>query len=163
MKTGIVSTVRFPDFGSGVVRSFVGYHLAKGFSHVFLFFDDKTDAAIQIVKSYFSSEQVTIFLPDETTRTSWRMCPSFPKLKEYVETQVHARQRLNCEVALSVALKMGLQWLLHIDSDELFYTPEPSVQEHFCSLERENICQMTYLNHEGVPESEPTESSGVDC
>ena len=162
MKCAVVSTVRFPEFGCGVVRSFAGYHLAKGFSHVFLFFDDENDAGIQIVKSNFNASQVTVILPDSTIKTSWRMCPSYPTLKHYVKTQVHARQRLNCEVALNIALKQGIQWLLHIDSDELFYTPEPSVQEHFCNLERSNICQMTYLNHEGVPEAEPTDSTGVD-
>ena len=67
-KSAIVSTVRFPEFGAGVVRSFVGYHLAKGFSHVFLFFDTEDDAAVQIVKSNFDPSNVTVFLPDGTQK-----------------------------------------------------------------------------------------------
>lgn len=52
------------------------------------------------------------------------------------------------------AVDEGLRWLLHIDSDELFFTSHPSVDAHFAALDVDGVTQMTYLNHEGVPERE---------
>jgi hypothetical protein len=65
---------------------------------------------------------------------------------------VQARQSLNTELAMHLAEQQGLTWLLHIDIDELFYTPEPSVARHFDWLDSQGILQLTYMNHEGVPE-----------
>eukprot|EP00953_Heterococcus_sp_UTEX-ZZ885_P012749 7301-Heterococcus_DN1.PRE.1 len=53
---------------------------------------------------------------------------------------------------MRLAEQQGLTWLLHIDSDELFYTPEPSVVQHFDWLDSQGILQLTYSNNEGVPE-----------
>ena len=50
VRVAIVSTMRFPEFGVHVVRSFVAYHLAKGFDHIFLFFDDAEDTAAMVAK-----------------------------------------------------------------------------------------------------------------
>jgi hypothetical protein len=66
--------------------------------------------------------------------------------------EVQARQSLNAELAMHLAEQQGLTWLLHIDSDELFYTPEPSVVQHFDWLDSQGILQLTYSNNEGVPE-----------
>ena len=52
-----------------------------------------------------------------------------------------------------------IDWLLHIDSDELFHTTETTVVSHFQELYHDNVFQMTYLNHEGVPEQH---SHGTD-
>jgi hypothetical protein len=53
---------------------------------------------------------------------------------------------------MRLAEQQGLTWLLHIDSDELFYTPELSVVQHFDWLDSQGIQQLTYINQEGVPE-----------
>ena len=39
--------------------------------------------------------------------------------------EVQARQTMNAETALVMAAHRGADWLLHIDSDELFYTGPP--------------------------------------
>lgn len=41
----------------------------------------------------------------------------------YVDTEVQARQQLNCEHALAQARSEGVRFLLHVDSDELLYVP----------------------------------------
>jgi len=48
----------------------------------------------------------------------------------------------------------GVAWMLHIDSDELFYLSEGSggVGAHFAELERMGCVSMLYPNHEGCPE-----------
>lgn len=157
----IASTVRFPPWGASVVLSFVGYHLAIGFSHILLFFDDIEDKAIDLVLESFSSTQVTVIKKDDALLDSWKSCPSYPVLKDIVASKVHARQRLNCEIALKLALDRGDNWLVHLDSDELFHTSAGCVEQHFRELNRRNILQMTYLNHEGVPEGEPG-AGGID-
>lgn len=87
----------------------------------------------------------------ERQRTS---CIGFERFGPYEAEEVQARQCLNAEVALQEALAGGFHWLVHIDSDELFYSAAPSVVPHFEMLSSRGIQQMTYVNHEGVPESE---------
>ena len=52
------------------------------------------------------------------------------------------------------ALDAGLDWLLHIDGDELFYTPTMDVRPHFRRLQREartrGVWQAIYLNLEAL-------------
>jgi hypothetical protein len=54
-----------------------------------------------------------------------------------------------------MALTDDLRWLLHIDSDELFgLAPGMSLHQHFRDLESRGIGQLSYMNHEGVPQAE---------
>jgi len=53
---------------------------------------------------------------------------------------------------LALSDEHHVDWLLHIDSDELFHTEKTSVLEHFQHLWNDGVYQMTYLNHEGIPE-----------
>ncbi|KAG5179077.1 hypothetical protein JKP88DRAFT_264407 [Tribonema minus] len=77
----------------------------------------------------------------------------WPPPRSERSTEVQARQTLNAELALQLAARAGLHWLLHIDIDELFWTPDDSIQSHFAMLRRCDVYQMTYTNHEGVPEA----------
>lgn len=74
---------------------------------------------------------------------------------------MQARQELNAEHALGQALRDGVTWLLHIDSDELFYVPEGSVQAHFDALTKDSVSVMNYINYEGVPEKVHTRRAGA--
>jgi hypothetical protein len=65
---------------------------------------------------------------------------------------VMARQTLNAEVALALALERGFDWLLHIDADELFYSPGVAPAEHFARMTEAGVSRVKYLNHEAVPE-----------
>jgi hypothetical protein len=65
-----------------------------------------------------------------------------------------ARQVLNAEHAMNLARAMGFDWLLHIDSDELFYAPDGYATAHFASLAASPADVATYLNFEAVPETE---------
>ena len=120
-----------------------------------------------------------------------RHCPSWAEYESFLADEVQARQTMNAETAMAMAAHRGMDWLVHIDSDELFYTGPavatisqlrnggereegagcerprhssalptvdsqqdklPLVTDHFADLDREGVFQMTYLNHEGVPE-----------
>ena len=58
---------------------------------------------------------------------------------------------------MRLAVERGLDWLLHIDGDELFYpgtagTDRNSACAHFAELSRLNVSTFCYMNHEAVPE-----------
>ena len=152
-RAAIVSTMRFPAFGAHVVQSFIDYHLAVGFVHLYLFFDDPSDLAVGHASSY-SKDQVTVTTHDAYLRERWKKCGSYQQLAPFIDDEVQARQHLNCEIAMELALSdyHYVDWLLHIDSDELFHTEKTSVVEHFQHLWNDGVYQMTYLNHEGIPE-----------
>ena len=104
LKCVICTTVKLPGFGKNVLDSFVKYHLEIGFSHIYIFFDDANDASIGLIKAKYSINEVTIFLPGDDLKSKWStMCLSYNDLWPYVEDEVQARQRLNCEVALKEA------------------------------------------------------------
>ena len=112
---------------------------------------------------------VTVVRNGAALRKRWERCPSYAKMRPFLDTEVQARQHLNCEVAMSMALspetEAGLvdgnlvevecsadrngkangnadggrngvpqnaaaDWLLHIDSDELFHIGEGTVHDH---------------------------------
>jgi len=53
---------------------------------------------------------------------------------------------------MEMARADGFAWLLHIDSDELFYSPFESAAAHFESLENQPLETVQYMNYEAVPE-----------
>ena len=61
-----------------------------------------------------------------------------------------ARQMLNADHAIDLALEQGADWLLHLDIDELFCCAE-SVASHFSGISQD-VAQVSYLNHEAAPE-----------
>ncbi len=159
-RAAIVSTMRFPKFGARVVDSFIAYHAAVGFCHLYLFFDDPEDAAVARARAH-PAALVTVTVHDAALAARWEACPSHARLSPFIDDEVQARQHLNCEVAMDMAVRGApapVDWLLHIDSDELFYTAAPNVCDHFAGLYHDGVWQMTYMNHEGVPET----SAGVD-
>lgn len=58
---------------------------------------------------------------DEHTKLCEK-CSMWVKMKDFVNEEVQARQEVNAEIALNLCLDLGIDWLLHIDSDELFYS-----------------------------------------
>ena len=136
-----------------LLESYLTYHLSTGFDHIFLFFDDPRDPAIPEAQSY---RNVTVIRNDESLRRKWEKTNQYnadKSVRDYVDSEVIARQVLNMEVALEMAVERGIDWLLHIDVDELFYSPSQSVSEHFQSLADHGISRAIYLNHEAIPES----------
>lgn len=51
------------------IDSFIDYHLAKGFEHIFLFFDDPNDKAIPRLARRSS---VTVIPNDDALKERWR-------------------------------------------------------------------------------------------
>src|SRR5215213_1416 len=102
-----------------VLDSFIRYHRALRFARIYLFFDDPSDPAIGAARA-MGDERITLFVRGPALETEWRRCVQFDHYAVHAAGEVMARQSLNVEVAVQHALAEGIEWLLHIDSDELF-------------------------------------------
>jgi hypothetical protein len=151
-KTQSAAIVTTLKNAGAMLDSYLTYHLSIGFSHIFLFFDDPDDSAISIARKY---PNVTVIKHDAELRRRWAKTGSYRQedVRRYVDTELISRQILNTEVAIGLAVEKGIDWLLHIDSDELFYLPGQTVGEHFQSLVEQNVQQVVYLNHEAISET----------
>jgi hypothetical protein len=148
-KAAIVTTLRNPG---RALESFIKYHLSSGFDHIFLFFDHPDDSPVPWEAQL--DPKVTFILCDATMQEKWRRSKLYriDEVRQYIDSEVIARQMLNVEIAVGLALEKRMDWLLHIDVDELFYTPNQSVQDHFQSLAGTGVQGVIYLNYEAVPE-----------
>jgi hypothetical protein len=145
----IVTTLR--DAGL-VLDSFIQYHLAIGFDHLFLFFDEPNDPSLDKARQY---EGVTAIENDQSLRRQWEASRLFALdsgLRRFVDKEVMGRQELNAGLAVQMAVEKQIDWLLHIDVDELFYSPAQTPKEHFDSLSRRAVQQVTYVNYEAIPQ-----------
>jgi hypothetical protein len=146
----IVTTLRD---SAAVIESFVAYHRAIGFEHLFLFFDDPADSALAWART---QPHVTAIARDDALRQAWSKLARYGDNAAHAEREVMARQVLNVEHAMNLARAKGLKWLLHIDADELFYVPGGDAAAHFNWLDGTPIETVSYANYEAVPETEET-------
>src|SRR2546430_6861264 len=116
-KVAIVTTLKNPGPS---FHSFLKYHSALGFSHFFLFFDDPFDPWMETARRL---RNVSIIKTDARLQRRWtqtEIAATKPGFYEFLESEFKVRQALNVEIAIQLALKKKLDWLLHIDCDELF-------------------------------------------
>lgn len=147
MRTAIVTTLRNAE---ATLSYFVAYHLAIGFDHLFLFFDDPNDSLFEQFNHW---PDVTAIRNDSLLKKLWLRTKSATSNYAFAQREVMARQIMNAEVAAMLAFDMDIDWLLHIDADELFYPSGSSVKDHFNALSDQNINVVRYLNHEAIPET----------
>ncbi len=151
MSTGDAAIVTTLRNAGAVLDSFVAYHRAIGFRHLFLFFDDPDDPDLARAARM---PDVTAIPHDAELRAIWRGLPAYAKFGPFIDSEVMSRQLLNVEHAQELAHASGFGWLLSIDADELFFAPNESVRAHFASLSATRIETVQYLNYEAVPERE---------
>ena len=149
-RAAIVTTLRDAAVTLG---SFVAYHRAIGFAHFFLLFDDPADAMLDWARA---QPDVTAIAHDGDLQRAWRGLALWNEAAAHVDREVMARQILNAEHAMNLARAMGFDWLLHIDSDELFYVPGGDAAAHFAVLTTTPADVAAYANFEAVPEAEDT-------
>jgi Glycosyl transferase family 2 len=143
--TAIVTTLRN---AGAVLDSFVAYHRAIGFAHLFLFFDDLNDPDLTRARAMSG---VTAIPHDAALREAWRGLRMHRQYGAFIHSEVMARQLLNVEYAMGLARARGLEWLLSIDADELFFSPSESVRAHFEALSTTSYETIQYRNYEAVP------------
>lgn len=146
-----------------MLESFLGWHLRIGFCRLYLYFDDPGDAGIAVarrvrreaVRRGHGEDCVCIVPCDTSIRAEWAALWTaqrwdVPKIEHHVEV----RQLLNAEHALRRAhADSDVEWLLHIDSDELFCVDDLDAAGHFGRLSAHGCVNFRYPIHEGCPES----------
>ena len=149
VEAAIVTTLKDSEARLG---AFIQYHLAIGFSHIYLYFDDPSEEASIAIANSFSKKRVTITRSDDSLRQQWAELRGWDHMRLHLD-DVQVRQMLNAQHALRRSRRRGLSWLLHIDSDELFF-PGPrarSVHDHFATIPAP-CSVLNYCNLEAVPE-----------
>jgi hypothetical protein len=115
----IVCTVFMPPGLAEPVHSFLSYHLAVGFDHIYLFLDDPSNQDVVTIAEHFGSS-VSIFLRGESLLEKQKaVCSLYSRLESFLSCDVPARQMVNAEYASILATNSGFKWLLHIDVDEV--------------------------------------------
>ena len=123
--------------------AFVKYHLNIGITHIFLFFDDPNDSAIDVLST---ESRVTCTRCDADY---WARVVN----THQDNLSINDRQRLNTIQALSLARKLGFDWIAHIDGDELIYS------NNSLQYELENIPTDTQIVKMNVLEAVPPSTS----
>lgn len=121
-KISIVTTLRAPLH---TTQDFVHFHLNSGVDHIFLYFDDPNDPAIQCLQD---EPRLTCIACDEAF---WRSTPKYvlrgsirPYDEAYGAMKLVDRQLTNANHGLALARKKGGGWVAHIDSDELIFSTQ---------------------------------------
>ena len=104
----IVATVRAPEPD---LRLWVAYHRNVGVDRLHLYFDDPADPALPAISVLPGVVAIAC------TADHWRAAGLHP------EAGIEARQTYNANLALERVREESCEWLLHIDSDELLFTP----------------------------------------
>lgn len=154
-KVAIVTTLKQAD---KVLKTFLEHHFSIGFDHIFLFFDDPEDLSIRESQNH---PNVTVYRNDAQLQALWKGTNVYRLRKDFLPfltSEVMSRQVLNVAVAIQECLRLGIDWLLHIDIDELFYSPSLSVKEHYLDLTAKRVDMVRYLNHEAIPEKTDIEN-----
>lgn len=104
-----------------------------------MFFDDPTDPAIDAFAEY---KQVTCFRCDERywSASGFTVLPS----------ELNRKQIINANTGLRLAREMGIDWITHIDSDELLYAEE-GIAAALSRMEQ-NVEVISFQVLEAVPE-----------
>ncbi|MDB5740676.1 MAG: hypothetical protein JWP16_1716 [Alphaproteobacteria bacterium] len=144
-RAALVTTLR--DAGDSI-DSFVAWHLDIGFERLFLFFDDPDDPDLPRLAAH---PRITAIAHDEALRHAWMRLPEYNALGSFTGSEVIARQVLNVGIAMNLARQQGLDWLLHIDADELFFSPNQPVAELFAAGQAFDT--IPFPNFEAVPEA----------
>jgi hypothetical protein len=152
-RAAIVATMRAP--GADVLASWLAYHRAIGFRHFFLYFDDPDDPD----RAVATGRDVTVIRCDRALLRRLPRYSQWPVVGAFATgtgvDRLMARQILHVQDALAriESARMPIDWLLHIDHDELFVVTGNDAAAHFRALDRLGTDQAIYLNHEAVPET----------
>jgi Glycosyl transferase family 2 len=149
LKLGIIATIADAQDS---IDAFIRYHKAIGFEYFYIFLDDNNLETFNYLSKY---SDVNVSLKDDDLRSSWKeYFPSVGDEKvQLIDKEVMVRQELNFYVGFHLAKEQGIDWILHIDLDELFYPNGHDVAEYFASLQLNNIRSVTYLNYESLSTS----------
>jgi Glycosyl transferase family 2 len=149
---------------SRLLPSGIEYHLAAGCSRIYVFWDNTTDNAPELVARYPQVIARKSFRPEELENPpAWlaRILPSW-------DDDLDVRKIANSYYAALEGAKEGIEWIINVDADELILMnrDEQTLENHIPRyLEKipQNIDQVLALNLESIPTAADTRNPFTDC
>lgn len=154
-KVAIVSIVR------GLDDSFLSWlriHLSQDVLRIYLVLDapsEDLETARRLIRAASAEDRVRLFFNDDDFKAQTRALPGVEALLEQSAKIVVARQMLAVGVVMGAALQEGMDWLLHLDSDEVVapYDPDRRLLDYL-AVQPSSIDEVIFPNFEVVPEAE---------
>jgi hypothetical protein len=114
----------------------IEYHLALGCSRVYVFWDNTTDDAPELVAKYPQVITRKSYRPEEMEDAPGWLSQILPAWGPDLDV----RKRANTYYAAVDAAKHGIEWLLSIDADELILMnrDEQILEDHFRNTSHES-------------------------
>lgn len=164
MPTGTFALAYTVKNEARLLPSGIEYHLAAGCSRIYVFWDNTTDNAPDLVAAYPQVLARNSYRPEELADAP----PWLTKILTWWETELDVRKIANTYYAALDAARHGIEWLVSIDADELILMnrDEQALENHIPKrLEQipENIDQLLLPNLESVPTSAVSENPFLDC
>ncbi|HET9322163.1 MAG TPA: glycosyltransferase family 2 protein [Bryobacteraceae bacterium] len=147
-----------------LLPSAIEYHLAAGCSRIYLFWDNTTDNASELVAKYPQVIARKSFRPEELENPPLWLARILPAW----EPDLDVRKIANTYYATLDAAKSGIEWLINIDADELILMnrSEQDLADHiprYLARVPENIDQLHLPPLESVPTSSETVNPFLEC
>lgn len=149
---------------SRLLPSAIEYHLAAGCSRIYLFWDNTTDKAPELVAKYPQVIARKSFRPEELKNPPAWLAAIFHAW----EIDLDVRKIANTYYATLEAAKDGIEWMTNVDADELILMnrDEDVLEDHipkYLASVPDNIDQLLLPNLEAVPTSAESENPFIDC
>ena len=146
-----------------LLPSGIEYHLATGASRIYVFWDNTTDNAPDLVASHPQVIARKSYRPDELKDPPEWLAAILP----WWEVDLDVRKIANTYYSALHAAKDGIEWLVSIDADELLLMDrnEQTLEDHIARyLERvpDDIDQLLLPNLEAVPGAAETQNPFTD-
>jgi hypothetical protein len=135
----LISTVSTVRASYNDLQMFVNYHLNCGVDRMFLFFDDPADQGLERLRT---NKRLTCIRCDASHWTAAQLPDNTP---------IEVRQSHNASLALEWARQEGIDWIIHLDSDELVFAPEQNLKLHLQKV-GEHDDAITYPTLEALPQ-----------
>ena len=154
-KIGIVSTIKNPHH----LQFWINYHKKIGIDYFYLFDDDGV--------SIPERDDIKRYVYNADYLEKIKGCSLFLKFGPSFKEEVMSRQILNEQVAFKEAMNDGVDWLLHIDADELLYFPKDVSGEYENIRSRlidvpEDIDWLKIYNYEVIVNNENVDNCFTD-
>jgi len=140
IKVGIVTTVKNPHH----INDWIKYHLKVGFVKLYIVLDDENE------NISYDDERVKIIKNDKKWRDNLIIADHLQELSDQYDTEVMSRQIINFNTIRELSKKDKIDWLLHIDADELFYTEDTPLETIF----NNKYDTIKFDNYEMIPTSD---------
>mmetsp|Transcript_12967 Transcript_12967/g.24719 ORF Transcript_12967/g.24719 Transcript_12967/m.24719 type:complete len:502 (-) Transcript_12967:176-1681(-) len=143
------------------VLPWLRYHRSIGISRFYLFAEGKT-ASPEVSQVLMEMPDIHLFLPSEQLDISrahsriWNETWLRGFFNKPCNHALFVRQNLNLEIAIKIARAEKLDWVLHIDTDELLYpggAPDYSVSTLLGSINAD-VDTVVFPNYEALAETD---------